>query len=119
MNVSHWTQRLGLLSAMAVIVLAQSAVAATVAYYRFEDSPGFTNNSASATHNLVPDAGATQATLPGSGRGGDFSDPIPQTSASNDKAADFNGSAGMDSGTGDGNLITTGALALIIGAAFL
>jgi len=86
---------------------AASADAATVAYYRFEDSPGFTNNS-EGTHHLVADAGATQATLQVSGPGANFSDPIPQTSASNDKAAGFNGSSGMDSGTGGGNLITTG-----------
>ncbi len=106
MNRAHNICMLCVLSACLPFAVG-SADAATVGYWRFEDSPGFTNNSA-GTHHLVADAGATQVTLPSSGRGDDFSDPIPQTSASNDKAAEFDGSSGMDSGTGGGNLITTG-----------
>ena len=70
MYTSHWTQKLGLLTAIATLVLAQSAVAATVAYYRFEDSPGFTNDSAGTRH--LVNNGAVQTNLPAVGRGSRF-----------------------------------------------
>ena len=43
------------------------ADAATVGHWRFEDSPGFTHDSAGTAHLI--NSGATQYTLPGSGDG--------------------------------------------------
>ena len=67
-----------------------AADAATVGYWRFEDSPGFLNDS-SGNGNTLTNLGTTQYTLPGSGDGSDFSNPIPLTSESNAKAGDFDG----------------------------
>jgi len=93
---------------VAVIIIGAVCIpvdAATVAYYRFEDSPGFTNDS-EGTRHLVNN-GAVQTNLPVSGRGSKFPDPIPLTSAANTNAAEMDGGDYFDTGAGGGNLITT------------
>lgn len=70
-----------LLSFGAVVVQAE-----TVAYWRFEDAPGFLKDSGPNNIDLTA-VGAIQNILPSTGAGSAFLDPIPQTGDSNDKAA--------------------------------
>ncbi|NQT94485.1 MAG: LamG domain-containing protein [Lentisphaerae bacterium] len=104
MNRTYSVCTLCLLSAC-VLFAVGSADAATVAYYRFEDGPGFTNDSAGTRH--LSNSGAVQTNLPASGRGSRFSDPGPWPFAANTNAAEYDGGDLMDTGTGGGNLITT------------
>ncbi|MEX2382377.1 MAG: LamG-like jellyroll fold domain-containing protein [Opitutales bacterium] len=67
-----------------IAVLAGSLQAATIAYWRFEDSPGFLNDSA-GSNSLTNNGSVSQVTSP-------FSDPVPQTGAANAEAASFSGS---------------------------
>ena len=66
------------------------ANAATLAHWRFEDT-AFLNDSSGGGHTLgVVGTSPTQVTpLPSSGNGSAFSNPIPQTGASNSGLADF------------------------------
>ncbi|MHC4442339.1 MAG: LamG-like jellyroll fold domain-containing protein [Planctomycetota bacterium] len=63
------------LSCLVILILlvlhAGSVAAATIHYWRFEDSPGFLADSAGLA-NLTASASAQQATLPATGRGSSF-----------------------------------------------
>jgi len=61
-----------------------------IGYWRFEDSPGFLSDSSDNNFTLVAE-GPTHYTLPGSGNGANFDDPIRQTGEANAKAASFDG----------------------------
>jgi hypothetical protein len=81
------------LSASSLFIV--SAQADTVGYWRFEDSPGFLNDSSGNNRTLSTalTSGSTDApaqyTLPESGAGSQFPDSIPQTNQPNLKAALF------------------------------
>jgi len=62
----------------------------TIGHWRFEDGSGFLADSSDNGFTLVNN-GATQYTLPASGNGQFFDDPIPQTGQSNGTAASFDG----------------------------
>ena len=70
--------------------------AGEIAYYRFENSPGFLSDSSGNGNSPLTNTGATQVALPGSGRGSTFFDPIPPTGAANDSAAEFDGSEKLE-----------------------
>ena len=95
----------GVLAVVFVLTVNMPTEAATVAYYRFETSPGFTDDSAGTRH--LVNNGAVQTNLPVVGPGSRFPDPIPLTSAANADAGEFDGSDYMDTGTGGGNIMTT------------
>ena len=77
-----------------LLVPVNNSLPTTVAHWRFEDSPGFTNDSSSTGLNLINTA-AAQYTLPGSGAGSDFSDPVPRTGDTNAKGAQFDNSSDL------------------------
>jgi len=80
----------GLCVAMVLLFGVMVAQAETVAYWRFEDSPGFLEDSGPNNMDLTivngGGGGPTQYTLPATGPGSFFPDPIPQTGESNAKA---------------------------------
>lgn len=67
------------------LALAVPGHAATVAYWRFEDTPGFLNDSSGNNHTLTNNSSITQVAT-------GFSNPVPKTGASNANAASFSGS---------------------------
>ncbi len=71
----------------------ETGLPATAVHWRFEDSPGFTNDSSTSGMILKNNTSTTQYTLPGSGVGSDFPSPVPQTGDANAKAAEFNSTA--------------------------
>ncbi|MCD4825262.1 MAG: LamG domain-containing protein, partial [Phycisphaerae bacterium] len=77
--------------AAVVSVFALSGYAETVGYWRFEgDATGFVNDSGSNNFDLGKSSTApTQYTLPSSGAGSKFDDPIPGSGAANAKAANL------------------------------
>ncbi len=100
MNVSMRRGFVGVIFVVAVAAIALAFVGAaeadTIGYWRFEDSPGFLEDSGlndldlSTGGSPVP----TQSTLPtppATGPGLKFDDPIPQTGDANAKAASFAG----------------------------
>ncbi len=101
-DLTHYTasgqRALGERFANRVLVDATSS-GSTVGYWRFERSQGYASdvggNCLTLTrgdgNNTITDE-PTEATLPGSGAGAHFGDPIPQTGASNAYAASFDGS---------------------------
>ncbi len=79
-----------LLLGAASLLAAVSADAATVGYWRFEDSLGFINDSGPDGLTLsVVGTSPLAYPLPGAGAGSAFSNPIPQTGDPNAQAADF------------------------------
>ena len=83
-----------------------SGMAATVVHYRFEDSPGFTNDTAGTRH--LANSGGVQYTLPGSGQGSDFPNPVVGLGASNAKGADFDNVADvMETGNTSVDLLSS------------
>ena len=84
---------LPVLTLAVIMVAAPAAIAATISYYRFEDSPGFLKDSSGNGYDLTQPnpASGFQATLPASGRGSAFPTTIPQTGAANAKAYDVAG----------------------------
>jgi len=85
---------------VATLTVASVANAATLAYWRFGDDTSYTYDSTGNGHNITGIT-ATQTTLPGSGDGSAFPDPIPQTGQSNANAADFNGTNSGDRAIAD------------------
>ena len=73
-----------------VALVASSAQATTVGYWRFEDTPGFFRDS-STYGNHLNTTSETPYVLPATGRGSDFDDPIPQTNTDNDQSSDLAG----------------------------
>jgi hypothetical protein len=73
------------------VLWGAAAQGAEVGYWRFETSPGFTADSSGNGHTLTIVPAAAQVTLPATGNGSTFSDPIPLTGASNNSAATFDG----------------------------
>lgn len=66
------------------------AQAATIGYWRFEGtSPGFLSDSSGNGRTLTAASGPSQVTLPETGAGSAFPDPIPSTGASNSSGALF------------------------------
>ncbi len=76
---------------VAVVALASSVQADTVGYWRFEDSPGLLQDSSTYDNDLTSHGNPVHYTLPTTGRGANFDDPIPQTNAANAKAVDLDG----------------------------
>ena len=68
---------------LASLVITSSVQAATIGHWRFENSPGFLNDSA-GSYILTNNNDVTQVATP-------FGSTVPQTSASNEYAASFNG----------------------------
>lgn len=83
--------KITLRSAISAVVLSTflcgTASAATLAYWRLEDWPDFLFDSAGGDDTLGNFGSVSQYTLPGSGAGSDFPDPIPLTGEANAKAA--------------------------------
>ena len=67
--------------------------AATVGYWRFEDSPGFLADSSGNSNTLSTVGTPVQEAIPGSGNGSTFSNPIPLTGATNTDMASNNSSS--------------------------
>lgn len=76
-----------------LVVWGAAAQAATTGYWRFETSPGFLADSSGNGRTLTAVPNAAQVTLPGSGNGSTFPDPIPLTGSPNDSAATFDGTS--------------------------
>lgn len=74
-----------------VALMASSAQADTVGYWRFEDTPGLLQDSSNYDNDLTSNGNPVHYTLPATGAGAYFDDPIPQTSAANAKAVDLDG----------------------------
>ncbi len=79
-----------------MVAVVSSAQAATVGYWRFEDSPGYLEDSSTYNNDLTTGGTPTHYTLPATGNGADFDNPIPQTNAANAKAVDLDGNAAQD-----------------------
>ena len=75
-----------LLVTLAAAASLLPARAATIGYWRFENSSDLGLDSSGNSRSLT-NSGAASYTLPASGRGSHFFDPIPQTDASNSAAA--------------------------------
>lgn len=73
-----------------VALLPATASAGTVAHWRFE-SGGFLADSSGNGNTLTNVNSVAQYTLPGTGAGSAFPDPVPQTNDSNGHAAHKNG----------------------------
>ena len=94
---------LGVIGPMAAHITAPAS-AATVGYWRLGDDGGILADSSGNGNTLTAQGASglgagtvpTQVNLGSSGPGSAFSDPIPQTQATNDLAADFNGTSGGD-----------------------
>lgn len=113
MNINHLSTRpLNFVKVAVMICLASSwANAATLAYWRFEDT-AYLDDSSGGGHTLgVVGTSPSQVTpLPSSGNGSAFSNPIPNTSAPNTGLADFGTSlAGNFSVADDGWMDPIGA----------
>lgn len=105
-----------------IAALTTQLPASTVGYWRFE---GASTSTAGANNDWLDDYSGNglalgvstatpapnQITLPGSGAGSAFSDPIPQTLDANSKAANFNSTASASSG---GNLFILDVPALSV-----
>lgn len=96
-NRPRSTSRLGALIAAATVLVTSSLSATTIGYWRFEGD-NFLQNSAGSGTLFSAGTAPTQYTLPGTGAGSDFPNPIPLTGASNLDGASF---------TGDGRLRPT------------
>ncbi len=72
---------------VAIAALAFSAVAqaATIGYWRFEDSPGFLSDSSANANTLTNNSSVSQVASP-------FDNPVPQNGFANLDAASFSGS---------------------------
>lgn len=90
------------LARLCVVLLAAGSVcsprgarAATIFYHRFEDSPGFLQDSSGNGNTLVDNSAdgrsVTNVLLPGTGAGSKFPNPIPRTGEPNLKSSDFEG----------------------------
>lgn len=89
------TLKMFVMSAILCSVLsASSLTAATIGYWRFENSPGFLNDSSGNGNTLTVIDTVTQAALSSGIRGADFPNPVPSNNLTNNSAADF-------AGTGD------------------
>ncbi|MCD4824561.1 MAG: LamG domain-containing protein [Phycisphaerae bacterium] len=76
---------IALMTMLAMVgLLASVAQAATVGYWRFEDTPGYLEDSSTYNNDLTAAGDPTHDTL--SNLGVSFDNPIPQTSAANAKA---------------------------------
>jgi len=86
---------LGLMALVVLVVATTIAAADTVVYYRFEDGGFLSYDSGpNGIHMNLTNPPPTQYTLPGSGAGSAFHDPVPQTSATNTYAGQFDSTAG-------------------------
>ncbi|MBN1393433.1 MAG: PEP-CTERM sorting domain-containing protein [Pirellulales bacterium] len=99
----------GLCVALLLSFCAAAVQAETVAHWRFEDSPGFLEDSGSNNMDLTIYDGdsnsandPTQYTLPETGAGAYFPNPIPQTGATNLEGVtiihNHDGLTGLDNG---------------------
>ena len=77
-----------LLVTLAAAASLLPARAATIGYWRFENSSDLGLDSSGNSRSLT-NSGAASYTLPASGRGSHFFDPIPQTGASNSAAVNL------------------------------
>lgn len=75
---------------LVLICLAAPAWADVIGYWRFEGDnlTAFRTDASGAGNHITSGDLSDQYTLPASGRGEDFSDPVPQTGAANAKAYD-------------------------------
>ncbi|MDA3874120.1 MAG: hypothetical protein PF795_09175 [Kiritimatiellae bacterium] len=80
---------------LTMLTFAGVSHAATLAYWRMGDDTDKLQDSSGNGNHLGANTG-TQVSLPGSGDGSTFPNPIPQTGQSNTNAVDFNGSNGGD-----------------------
>ncbi len=78
--------------AAAGLAIASQSSASTIAYWRFEGASLGTDSVGSNTLSTV--GTVSQYTLPGSGAGSKFPDPLPGTATANDKAVDVGTRAG-------------------------
>ncbi len=78
------------LAGVVLMLCASAANADTIGYWRFEDSPGFLNDSSGNGFTLTSHGNVLQLD------NAYFDDPIPQTGQSNDDAAFIGGSVGND-----------------------
>ncbi|WFB36342.1 PEP-CTERM sorting domain-containing protein [Kiritimatiellota bacterium B12222] len=101
MNTTTSLRTALILGLVGLTALLSSAQAATLGYWRFEDSPGFLNDSSGNGHNLTAEASAVQAEIPATGNGSTFSNPIPLTSASNVDLANLTGSKYLSASDSD------------------
>jgi hypothetical protein len=99
--------RVAVVGAAAWFLLAPVADAAVIAYWRFEDSPGFLSDSSGNGRTLTNTGSVSQYALPGTGAGSDFPTIIPQTGASNADAAQFNASNLLSAADSDAFTSTT------------
>jgi hypothetical protein len=67
--------------------------AATIGYWRFENSPGFLSDSSGNGNTLTVNGTVAQAALPSGIRGASFPNPIPSSNLTNNFAADFAGTS--------------------------
>lgn len=88
-----------------------AADAATLVYYRMGDDTSLVTDSSGNGHTLT--SSAAVASIPASGDGSAFSDPIPQTGDSNSSMATFNGNQNMVVSDPFGSLIEFTAEAYI------
>ena len=91
-------------------LLSEAASAATVGYWRFEDSPGFLQDSSGNGHHITGGGlteGTHQTTIPGSGDGSAFPATIPLTGAPN--TSYINNAASRYGTVPDDNAFTPGA----------
>ena len=75
------------------LAVPASLSAATIGHWRFEDTPGFLLDSSGNGNTLSLNGTVTQTTLPGTGPGSAFPNPVPNTLQSNAKAADIAGTS--------------------------
>lgn len=61
--------------------IAANVSAATVGYWRFENDPGYLQDSSGNGHTITGLTG--QTAIPGAGDGSAFLNPVPQTFAAN------------------------------------
>lgn len=95
MTRSSLRHRLTGLTTVVLLVSAAHADTNTVAYWRFEDNPGYLKDSSGNGRSLITVVSApTQTAIPGSGNGSKFRDPVPETLESNKKLADNGGAGG-------------------------
>jgi hypothetical protein len=99
--------------AACVSLITSAASAATVGYWRFEDSPGFLLDSSGNGHHITGGAlteGTHQSPIPGSGDGSSFLTTIPLTGAPNGFLA--NAAAARYGTTADDNAFTPTAFTM-------
>jgi len=87
------SQALRFSCAALIVVLSCTAVAKaeTIGYWRFENSANLGEDSGPNGLDLTQSGAADYYVLPETGRGSAIDDPVPQTGADNDAAADLTG----------------------------